>query len=212
VKDVIGIEAAKNGKVLFSSFKGLLILENDKWNLMTPQNSKLPSEHVSYANYDSKDRLWIGTYAGTVMMGKDGTTTEFNTKPSPLMNLCITDMTEDKDGTLWFATYDYSKKVGEKLVKLDPNGNWSYFDISDSGLPYNHINKVLIDRYEDVLWLSVHNVGLVRFDKKDGWEVYNHQNSGVPSVYIFDMKQDSKGNIWGATFSGLLRVSKKNTN
>jgi ligand-binding sensor domain-containing protein len=203
------ITATKNGKVLFSSFDGLLVEEDGKWNLMTTSNSKLPSNEVSYANIDTKGRWWIGTYKGSILIEKDGSVTKFNDSEAPLKNLAITDMTEDANGNLWFATYDYDKRVTEKLVKLTASEEWSFYDINNSGLPENHINKLLSDNTEDILWITVHNVGLVRFDKKDNWQVYTNKNSDVPSTYIFDMEQDSKGNIWCATFSGLLRVSKK---
>ena len=209
IEGAIDIVAAPNGKVFFCSFDGLLTKEGDKWNLWNTSNSVLPSNTVPYANCDSKGRTWIGTYGGSVMLNKDGKPTMLNQIETPLKFLCITDMTEDRDGNIWFATFDHEKKATEKLVKLDASDNWSYYDVKNSGLPENRINKVITDRNEDILWLSVHNVGLVRFDKKDNWEVYTNKNSGVPSTYILDIEQDSKGNLWCATFAGLLRVSKK---
>jgi ligand-binding sensor domain-containing protein len=208
-KNAFSITATKDGKVLFGSYNGLAIYDKGKWSLLTTKNSKLPSNHVSYAYTDSKGRMWIGTYAGSIMLSKEGVATEFNRGNTPLTNLCITDMVEDADGTLWFATYDYNEKNRMKLAKLDNRGNWIYYDVQNSGLPVNQVNKLLSDNRDNILWLTVHNVGLVRFDKKENWQVYTNQNSGVPSTYIFDMQQDSEGNLWCATFSGLLRVSRK---
>jgi ligand-binding sensor domain-containing protein len=209
ISDVISITAAPNGNIYIGSFDGLLVHEAGKWELLTTSNSKLPSNHVRYANTDTKGRTWMGTNGGSLMIEKDGKVVALNETKTPLSNLCITDMMEDREGNLWFASYDYKEKRAEKLVKLDNSENWLSYDVHNSGLPGTIINKIISDKHQDVLWLSVQNVGLVRFDKKADWQVYTNQNSGVPSTYIFDMEQDSKGNLWCATFSGLLRVAKK---
>lgn len=208
IKNAYGIFTSKDGRVFFASFEGLGIYENGKWQLLTTKI--LPSLGVFYANSDSKGRIWIGTDTGTIILNKNGSIVKLNESKSPLKNLCVTDMVEDKDGNIWFATFAYDKKTNEKLVELSSNGSWSYFDMNNSGLPQDDINKMLYDKKEDVLWISVNNVGLVRFDRKNDWQVFTNQNSGVPSTIIDDLQQDSKGNIWCATHYGLLRVTKKN--
>jgi len=92
---------------------------------------------------------------------------------------------------------------------LTKDGKWFHYNDKNSGMPSNHVNSLLYDKLEHVLWISTHESGLVRFDLKDGWENYNNINSAVPGFDIYQMAQDSKGNIYAATVNGLLRIRKK---
>jgi ligand-binding sensor domain-containing protein len=70
---------------------------------------------------------------------------------------------------------------------------------------------LLYDRNDHALWLSVENVGMVRYNLDNDWSLFSRDNSGVPSSVIFGISEDRDGNIWCATSAGLLEISRKET-
>lgn len=204
-----------SGEVFFTSSKGLQIVRNDKVRLMDKQFlDMLPSEDVRYAYFDTKERLWIGTSKGNIMIDKKRKITVFNTDKanSPLKNTVITNITEDDKGNLYFALEAIDKTTNESdqegLAVLNGNA-WSFYNDKNSGMPSNRINSLLFDKAERALWIGTPISGLVRFDLKTNiWENYNNHNSNMPSYNIADLSMDSKGNIYAATSNGLLRLKK----
>jgi hypothetical protein len=215
VKDANNIIGHNNGEVLFCSDKGLLILKNNKQQFLNKANIKeLPSNSIDFAYRDKKNRLWIGTFKGSIMVDASNKVTEFNKTSTPLNNICITGATEDNDGNIYFSLYAYKKssernRVEEGIAVFTKDGKWIHYNDTNSGMPANHVNHLLFDKFENVLWIGTNEAGLVRFDLKDNWENYHNHNSKVPSSYIFNISQDSKGNLYVSTFYGLMRIRKK---
>jgi len=216
----IGIASAYNiistkfDELFFCDDKGLLILKNGKWNLFNNKTIKqLPSNRVYYAYRDKSLRLWIGTFGGSIMIDKDNKIIDYNKSNFPLKGSCITAMTEDDNGNIYFALNVNLRKerddFADGIAVLTKNGEWKHYNDSNSGLPSNTINSLLYDKFENVLWIGTNESGLVRFNLKDEWENYHNQNSQIPSSYIFNLSQDSKGNIYASTFNGMLRLRKK---
>ncbi|WP_172623204.1 ligand-binding sensor domain-containing protein [Flavisolibacter ginsenosidimutans] len=209
------IVAVENGEVLFCTNKGLVIYHNDQWSLLNQKRVKqLPSNEILYAYKDKKQRLWVGTYKGSIMIDVNNRITEFNQSKTPLNQICISKAVEDSDGNIYFGLYDYERspvrdrpRAGIAVFRKD--GTWIHYNDTNSGLPANTINSVLFDKFENVLWIGTNDAGLVRFDLKDMWENYHNLNSKVPSSYTFDLSQDSKGNIYASTFNGMMRLRKK---
>jgi len=172
----------------------------------------LPSDNVSYAYFDSHERLWIGTAKGSIMIDKKRKPTIFNNTNTPLKNTTITGITEDDKGNLYFSLQAIDKPGDETddegLAVFSNSGTWAHYNDKNSGMPSNRINSMLFDKFEHVLWLGTPESGLVRFDLKNGWENYNNHNCAMPSYNIGDLSQDSKGNIYAATSNGLLRVKR----
>ncbi len=216
IKWTRSITGTEDGGVLCSGEKGLFIYSKGKWNVINKKILKnLPSSRILYAYKDKKQRLWIGTYAGTIMMDKNDKVTEFNDLVNPLnKNTTISKAVEDDAGNLYFSLESLKKGEGrdspdQGFAVYTVSGKWQHYNDQNSGLPANQINSLLYDRFEKVLWIGTNEAGLVRFDLKDGWENYHNLNSKVPSAYIFDLSQDSKGNIYASTFGGLMRINRK---
>jgi ligand-binding sensor domain-containing protein len=157
----------------------------------------------------------MGTFSGSVLIDENGKATSFNETETVLKGKCITSMDEDENGNLYFGLYEFNRK-DKKLVNNDegiaicyPNGDIKQFTTSNSGMPFNHVTKVLYDKIEKVLWIATDRAGLVRFDLKDGWENYNNKNSEIPTSYIGDMDFDKNGILYLATRQGLVKIEKK---
>ncbi|HEX7906386.1 MAG TPA: two-component regulator propeller domain-containing protein [Chitinophagaceae bacterium] len=209
------IIGAESGEVLFCDDQGLLLWKDNKWELINKDRIKqLPSDKVYYAYKDKRHRLWIGTFSGSIMIDTNNKVTEFNKTNTPINKTCISGATEDNDGNIYFSLYAYEphkerNRPQEGFAVLTKDEKWLHYNDSNSGLPANHINSILFDRFENVLWIGTNEAGLVRFDLHGGWENYHNLNSKIPSSYIFDLSQDSKGNIYASTFYGMMRIRKK---
>jgi ligand-binding sensor domain-containing protein len=205
---------SSNVKLIFTNKEGLLFVRNDKVVLLNKKTIPLlPSNNVLYAYVDSRNRLWIGTSKGSIMIDRDFFVTTFNTSDTPLKNVCISGAVEDEKGNLYFSLIGINKVEGDNdkvgVAVLKTNGNWIHYNDKNSGMPSNRVNNILYDKFEHVLWIGTDQSGLVRFNLKDGWENYHNNNSAAPGYTIYQLVQDSKGVIYATTANGLLRIRKK---
>jgi streptogramin lyase len=219
----IGIDGAyeivnnqKSGEVFFCSDEGLTIYKDGKWtNLNNSKLKDLPSNRVTFARRDSKNRIWIGTFSGTAMIDENNQVTNFENSNTVLKGKCITSMDEDENGNLFFTLYEFDRKDKEKINNNEgiairyTDGTFKQFTSENSGLPFNHTNCVLYDKIEKVLWISTDRAGLVRYDLKDGWENYHNENSDIPTSYISTMTFDNEGNLYLGTRQGLVKIERK---
>lgn len=219
----IGIDGAyeiinnrKTNELFFCSDEGLTIFKDGKWtNLNKSKLKDLPSNRVTFAKRDSKNRIWIGTFSGTAMIDENNKVTNFENTKTVLKGKCITSMDEDEKGNLYFSLFEFDRKEkgkvnnDEGIAIRSTDGSFKQFTTDNSGMPFNHTNCVLYDRNEKVLWISTDRAGLVRYDLKDGWENYHNKNSDIPTSYISTMAFDDKGNLYLATRQGLVKIVRK---
>jgi len=219
----IGIDGAyeivnnpKTGEVFFCSDEGLTIYKDGKWtNINKSKLKDLPSNRVTFAKRDSKNRIWIGTFSGSSMIDENNKVVNFENTTAVLKGKCITSMDEDENGNLYFTIYEFDRKEKGKVNNNEgiaiyyADGTFKQFTTDNSGMPFNHTNCVLYDRIEKVLWISTDRAGLVRYDLKDGWENYHNENSQIPTSYISTMTFDNKGNLYLATRQGLVKIERK---
>lgn len=210
------INNSKTSEVFFCSDEGLTIYKNGKWsNINKDKIKEFPSNRVTFAKRDSKNRIWIGTFSGTVMIDENGKATNFETTKTVLKGKCITSMDEDENGNLYFSLFEFDGKEkgkvnnDEGIAVRDSDGTFKQFTTENSGMPFNHTNCVVYDKSEKVLWISTDRAGLVRYDLKDGWENYHNENSEIPTSYISTMTLDENGNLYLATRQGLVKIERK---
>lgn len=219
----IGIDGAykivnnpKTSEVFFCSDEGLTIYNDGKWsNINIDKVKEFPSNRVTFAKKDSKNRIWIGTFSGTIMIDENGKATNFENTQTVLKGKCITSMDEDENGNLYFSLYEFGDNVGGKVNRNEgiairyTDGTIKQFTTENSGLPFNHTNCVVYDKNEKVLWISTDRAGLVRYDLKNDWENYHNENSDIPTSYISTMTMDENGNLYLATRQGLVKIQRK---
>jgi len=216
----IGIDGAyriipnPDGSIFFAADNGLLELKEDKWTMLNKDKiTQLPSNRVYDAYRDKRGRVWIGTFSGSIMVDENGKITDFNQTQTPVKNTCISDITEDDNGNIYFALYAYGKHGEdldeEGLAVYTANGEWLHYNDKNSGMPANHINSMFYDMAEKLLWISTNRAGLVRYNLKDGWENYHNKNSDVPSYDVYQVAAGKNGVLYVSTYNGLLRIAKK---
>jgi ligand-binding sensor domain-containing protein len=197
------------GNVFFTSWDGVAKFDGEKWSQLTKKNAKLPSDKTLGVFVDSKERTWIGTFEGNVMIEK-GKTTLLNDKSSPLSKAYISQMHEDKKGNLWFSLHN-EEGTAAGIYKLSLDGVWERLLNDDPKMfVANSINEFFLDEQNGTLWVSQNNVGILKYaiaSKK--LEVYTNENSNVPSVHVAQITKDKDGAIWAATFAGVIKTGLK---
>jgi len=222
-REVTGIRSAykiinnpASGEVFFCSDTGLIIYKNGNWRSITREKvPAMPSNSVYFAKRDSKNRIWLGTFSGSVMIDENGNATSFNDTKTMLKGQCIDGMDEDENGNIYFSLFEYNSQPPGQVNKNEgigvvyADGTMKQFTTTNSGMPFNHTTSVLYDKKEKVLWISTDRAGLVRYDLNDGWENYHSENSDIPTSYISTMAFDNNGVLYLATRQGLVRVERK---
>lgn len=201
----IFVDNANN--IWFTSWKGISKYDGEVWTSINTSNSKLPSNKTLGIYVDSKERVWIGTFEGNIRIDKDETV-EFDNEDSPLCEGFISQMFEDKKGNLWFDLYSKDKsKAG--IYKLRTDGEWESIKPKKSDLfTENDINHFLLDEDQNILWIALNSVGLIRYDiSADNWETYTNENSNVPSIHVMQLAKEKDGTIWAATFAGIIKLN-----
>lgn len=198
------IYADKFDNVWFPSSKGLIKYDGENWSVMDTTNLRLPSNRVMGVFVDSKKRMWIGTNKGNIRI--DGETiTEFNNTDSPLATSTLTKGFEDSKGNIWFSLYEKFPQT-KGFTKFKTDGTWEIINTENSNIPRNDVLDFAIDEKNNRIWLSLNRVGLSMFDGEN-WQTFTPENSKVPSTYVQRITLDEKGNLWCATFAGLLKIT-----
>ncbi len=83
---------------------------------------------------------------------------------------------------------------------------WTVYDTSNSGLPYNGVTGLALDTQGNLWvgtgkWYAWAGGGLAKFDGEN-WTVYNTANSGLPNNDHTGLAIDPQGNIWCGTEGG----------
>ena len=199
-----------SNNVWFTSWRGISKYDGKEWTAIDTSNSKIPSNKTSGIFVDSKNSVWIGTFDGNIRIDNNETI-EFNDSDSPLKEGAISQMYEDSKGNLWFDLYNDDDKSKAGMFILRTNGEWESIKPKNSDLfKENDINDFLLDEENNILWIALNSVGLIRYDiANDNWETYTNENSNVPSIHVMQITKDKNGIIWAATFAGIIKQDKE---
>jgi signal transduction histidine kinase/ligand-binding sensor domain-containing protein len=145
-------------------------------------------------NYeDSQGRLWLGDEDGRNALLKDGQLTPLAGLSTPYVLRAF----EDREGTLWVATYDQGLyRLREHLVTVHQHGG---------GAQANAISVLLQDRAGTV-WTGAG--GLARIVDGRFENVYREGRSRLPWSWenvVTALFEDVDGTLWVATYDGIVR-------
>ena len=137
---------------------------------------------------------WSG-YSQTYnkLVDSDSLTTQFWTIEDGLPINTVNQVVQDDDGYLWFTTYD-------GIVRFDGIEFKTFNHANTPVIPHNRSTEIY--KQDGVgIWISVENGGLLLIDEK-GFHSYGVED-GFSSTDITQIVEDSKGNIFFVTHSGL---------
>ncbi len=113
----------------------------------------------------------------------------------------IMNITQDKDGFMWFATESGLNRFDGKTFQTYKKNRQTTNAISA-----NELNKVVADPVDPVIWIATQRNGLNKFDcKTEKFTLFIHDDNDKNSIYqnnITDIRFDPKGNLWVSNYWG----------
>lgn len=188
---------------LYASLYGrgikVLNVKNGQINTLANNISEI-NQTINSIFKTSKGQILFTSEGGVLSMDASGTLKKLDY----LANTPIKDITEDYDGSIWFATHSRG------LIRLTADNKWEVFTNNPDdpkSLPGNNINCVFQDSKFHI-WAGTEGEGLALFDTKEkNFEPILNDQSGLPSNIIYSILDDSDGNLWVSTGGGLVKIS-----
>lgn len=207
---VLSIFEDNEHRIFVGSDKGLSILSNGIFENHVSDRTNpegLSNNRIVSVFQDSSDMIWIGTYRG---INKWNPATSLFNHTLPRINpdldysLALA-FEENENGDILIGTY------GGGIAIQKQDGTWDNIT-TKHGLNDNRIMSLHVDR-ENGLWVGTRGNGLLyKRPDEDSWKQFTHtpeDTASLPSNGITSILEDTKGNIWVATYAGGL--SKKVT-
>jgi ligand-binding sensor domain-containing protein/signal transduction histidine kinase len=236
---VFAVSEDSKGNFWFATPDGIARYDGTSYALFSTQNG-LPQNRVWWINgngscifEDSRNNIWMATNAGLVCF-RDGTMRTY-TKVDGLLENRVSEIIEDKEGTLWFVTtsgintlsggrmvsYKSPRSFGvvnghfaepdNTLWLATARGLWRFrngtFDSfgHDNGMTDEGILSVLVDA-EGSVWFGTEADGLHRL--REGKFVTYGKEWGLKDAVIACVFEDSRGDLWfGSPTGGIARLS-----
>lgn len=146
---------------------------------------------------DSSGQTWIGTSTGALQY--DPHLDSFK-KFNDIGTFYISDIQEDDDGYLWFATYNigairYNPATGEIR-------QFSYNPGDSTSICYNRITTIFLD-HDNRLWFGSEDGGLCSYDSATETFTQITTADGLPSNVVHKILEDKNHRLWISTNNGL---------
>ncbi len=203
------IAPAGPGQLWLGGWSELLLVDvKNRQIIKNVAANKLPSGIIYSLYQQPKGPLWIGSRNGLF---------RFEPRQQRLLKIPLGDeagnyvneIAAGVSGTLWLGT-------GGGLIEYDPKSGvlrkFQHDPLDPHSLAGNSVNTLLVDRGGKI-WLSGGEVaggGLDVLDPGTGRFRHYHFDPGDPASlandFVNDIREDSAGNVWIATFSGISRA------
>ena len=115
---------------------------------------------------------------------------------------------ESSDGIIWIGT------MGNGIWRYNPaNGRYTSYIYDDSlnpenGLRSNSINSIM-ETHDGTVWISTDRGGLSRYNPKTNDFTTYDKKDGFPDDVVYDVLEDTSGNLWFGTNKGLVKFNPK---
>jgi len=195
----------QGNKWIGSDGKGLVKFDGLNWTTYDRVGSDILS-YVSFIEIDQQGNKWL--LADWNLVKFEETISTFSPLPdfsTPWAfrvwtnSLCI-----DANGNKWIGTSEDSDHAKGGILKYD-NGNWHFYNSSNSSLPNNAFGRSAIDSQGNIWFLCFDQdkSALVKYDFIN-WTVFNDMNSPLPSTFLGSIAIDDQGNKWLAGPKGIV--------
>jgi ligand-binding sensor domain-containing protein len=201
------IKVDNKGNVWQVSRNGLLKYDGHSWTRYNKNNTSIDFNSTGSLAFDDQWNLYSNSDNGIVKYdGQNWILYPPNFFMFDTLRHIITALEIDKQGNIWLGT---GNKVvsdidfGEGIIKVDGQ-NITRYNYTNSQMPNARVLDLHFDS-QDNLWIGTESRGLIKFDCKDTWKIYNSENSSIFSRFdIAPLEIDIHDNIWfGAWWGGL---------
>lgn len=204
-EDVIYLATECNGIYTYNINTGEI---NNEYKLYANGHSG-PSHTINHI-YTDDTGVYAGSTNGLYIFETNGSKKHFTADSYDqysLINNYISYIMKDSSGLLWIGTFS-------GINTVDCNSGISYYN--NFVIEQNMKTNIVMGTYEDVdekLWLGGSNKeGLIKFNPKDSslnLFKYSHLANSISDNTILSIAEDSEGNMWFGTESGLNKHNKQ---
>ena len=177
------------GNIWLGSVGILIKYTNNKLTYYS-QKENLPNIDIdSLYKHDSKG-IWVGTYGEGFGTFQNDRYSKYTNIPD-LLHSKIGLIHEAHSGKLWVGT------VNQGVFIISKSGKYIILNVG-------HVLSI----YEDInhnIWLGTYNNGLSRYSNNTSTTFTD--KDGLPSNFIYAIKEDHENNLWVATARGLVTLS-----
>ncbi|WP_291725833.1 two-component regulator propeller domain-containing protein, partial [Bernardetia sp.] len=184
--------------------KGMMQLPQEKFTNYT-QKDGLQGDIIFSIGEDSKNRIWLGSSVGGITLYQDK---KLTTVLSSLNGVArITGFFHKGNDTTYVAS---GAGVLEIVEDTTQNTFSSKLLNQKFGFPPFPFIRCMT-KIDSILWAGTQANGIVGYDLKADSVKYRFAQKELGGSTITDIKKDSKGNYWLATFNGLIKWDGKGT-
>lgn len=151
--------------------------------------------NVRTVHVDRAGAIWVGLEAEGLVRLKGGVARRFTTADG-LGGNEVRALLEDRDGTLWVATYGgLSRRTGESFTTLGPR----------DGLRSDLVRCLTLDS-DGALWIGTYGGGIARLRRGEvtSWDT----RDGLYTDVAYAMTEDDAGDFWVSSNRGVYRVTR----
>ena len=183
------LDVTENGNIVIGTTDGLSILSGN--NVWSSYKDPSVSMNVNTIKVASNGWIWVGTQNQGFYLNTGSGFVQ--TLSDQYKNVNVIE--EGSNGSVYIGT-------DNGIVKWDGTG-YSYLNLSD-GLPAEKITAIRFDSHQR-LWIGAYGGKTAAWIDKYGIHQLDLM-AGTDSLFIQDIHEDRKGDIWFATIgSGLIR-------
>jgi ligand-binding sensor domain-containing protein/signal transduction histidine kinase len=184
----------RTGTVWFGTHEGVVKWAHGKVVARYTTRNGLPDNHIHSIFQDSRGGIWFGHEKGASRLWR-GVFRHFR---SEVENPLVIAMTEDKNGTIWFATF--RNGVYRLSSALGQDSSWEKVNI-----PIGFRTRAIYCDKENKIWIGTRLNGAFRYDPQTGALTNYTTAQGLSSNFVHGIFQDRKDNFWLGTNRGVSR-------
>ncbi|WP_375560825.1 SpoIIE family protein phosphatase [Bernardetia sp. OM2101] len=177
---------------------GLVQLPNERFTNFTPQDG-LQGKMIFGFGEDEKNRVWLGSSVGGITLYKD----------KVFQSVISSNTTFGRISTFWYKNKDtVYAGTGTGVLEIAENTSKNTFTTKainqKFGIPVGAFVRNLVE-IDNILWVCTQFNGTVAYDLQGDSIKYTFAKNELDATAVIDVKKDSKGNYWFATFAGLVK-------
>lgn len=177
---------------------GMIQLPQQRFANFTPQTG-LAGSIIFGLGEDKKGRIWLGSSAGGITMYQNN-----------ILTTILPDLNAfGRVSAFWYKKDTTYAATGAGIVEIIENENKFTANLANQkfNIPNSFMRNVV--ELDSILWFCTLRRGTIGYDLKSDSILYTFGQNELGGTTVTDIKKDSKGNYWFATFSGLVKWDKK---
>lgn len=233
-----GVAIDKNNVKWFGTAGGVVSYDDSTWKLYKPSNSGLGSSNITGIIVDQLNNKWFCSYDNGVTKFDGVNWTIYNTSNSQILSNYISSAAVDSNNNIWIGSWtgisefdgnkwnNFESKnipvlsnifsvavMNDSIILAGSNsGIVEFKNNSWTSLPYNltgQIESIAIDTSGNIYCGGGRGFSVISNDNLSTYSIDNSMFYG--GFFVGDIKIDSHGNKWIATFNGLYIYNEKLT-